>query len=81
MPLMFDSIIFDLNSYFDYSATFVYFSLHPLWIYYAARCVHFTQEQEVLSSFGGNRCTHLAPDSSKRLNPLFVIILVCLGNT
>ena len=42
MPLMFGSIIFDLNPYFGYSATFVYFSLHPLWIYYAARCVHVT---------------------------------------
>ena len=28
MPLMFDSIIFDLNPYFGYSAAFVYFSLH-----------------------------------------------------
>ena len=42
MPLVFDSIIFDLNPYFGYSATFAYFSLHPLWICYAARCVHFT---------------------------------------
>ena len=41
MFLMSDSIIFDLNSYFGYSATFVYFGLHPLWIFYAARCVHF----------------------------------------
>ena len=39
---MFSSIPFDLNLYFASSATFVYFSLHPLWIYYAARCVHFT---------------------------------------
>ena len=30
MSLMFDSIIFDLNPYFGYSVTFVYFSLHPL---------------------------------------------------
>ena len=33
---MFDSIVFD----FGYSATFVYFSVHPLQICYAARCVH-----------------------------------------
>ena len=39
--LMFDSINFDLNPYFGYSATFVCFSLHPLWICYAARYVHF----------------------------------------
>ena len=39
---MSDSIIMDLNPYFGYSATFVYFSLHPLWICYAARCIHFT---------------------------------------
>ena len=68
---MFDSIIFDLNPYFSYSATFVYFSLHPLWICYAARCVHFTvPSRGVHSSFWGNRCTHLAAHSSKRLNPL-----------
>ena len=41
MSLMFDSIIFDLNPYLGYSATFVHFSLHPLWICYAVRCVHF----------------------------------------
>ena len=40
--LMFDSIIFNLNPYFGYSAAFVYFSFHPLWICYAARCAHFT---------------------------------------
>ena len=39
---MFCSIIFDLNPYFGYSTTFVYFSLDPLWICYAARCVYFT---------------------------------------
>ena len=38
---MFDSTIFDLNPDFGYSATFVYFSLHPLWICYSGRCVHF----------------------------------------
>ena len=39
------------------------------------------QEEEVHSSSSGNRCTHLAAHSSKRLNPLSFIILVCLGNT
>ena len=39
------------------------------------------QEEEVHSSSCGNRCTHLAAHSSKRLNPLSFIILVCLGNT
>ena len=38
----FDSIIFDLNPYSGYSASFIYFSLHPLWISFDARCVHFT---------------------------------------
>ena len=42
MSLMFGSIIFDLNPYFDYIVIFVYFSLHPLWICYPARCVYFT---------------------------------------
>ena len=42
MPLMFDSIIFRLKSLFGCSATFVYLSLHPLWICYAAWCVYFT---------------------------------------
>ena len=37
------------------------------------------QEEEVHSSSCGNRCTHLAAHSSKRLNPLSVIILVCLA--
>ena len=39
---MLDNIIFDLDTYFGYSATFVCFSLHPLSICCAARCVHFT---------------------------------------
>ena len=38
------------------------------------------QEEEVHSSSCGNRCTHLAAHSSKRLNLLSAIILVCLGN-
>ena len=73
---MFDSIIFDLNLYFAYSATFVYFSF--------ASCefamlpdVHILmspQEEGVHSSSCGNRCTNLAAHSSKILNPLFVII-------
>ena len=42
MPLLFDRIIFDLNPYFGYSASFVYFSLYPLLIFYAARYVQFT---------------------------------------
>ena len=46
MPLMFDSVIFDSNPYFGYSATFLYFSLHLLWICYDARCVHFTVPSE-----------------------------------
>ena len=37
-----NSITFHSNPYFGYSTTFTYFSYHPLWIYYAARCVHFT---------------------------------------
>ena len=38
-------------------------------------------EEEVHCSSWGNRCTNLVAHSSKRLNPLSVIILVCLGNT
>ena len=36
-----NSIIFNINPYFNYSNTFDYVSLH-LWICYAATCVHFT---------------------------------------
>ena len=40
------------------------------------------QVEEVHSSSRGyKRCTHLAAHSSKRLNPLSVTILVCIGNT
>ena len=39
---MFDSITFHSNPYFGYIATFIYFSQHPLCIFYTARCVHFT---------------------------------------
>ena len=38
------------------------------------------QKEKVHSSWW-NRCTHLAAHSSKRLNSLSVIILVCLCNT
>ena len=38
------------------------------------------QEEEVDVSSCGNRFTHLAAHLSKRLNPLYVITLVCLGN-
>ena len=40
-----------------------------------------SSQEEVHYSSWGNRCTHLAAHSSKRLNPLSVIILVCVGNT
>ena len=40
-----------------------------------------TQEEEVHTSSWGDRRTHLEAHSSKTLNPLPVIILVCLGNT
>ena len=39
------------------------------------------QEEEVQSSSWGNRYTHLEAHSSKTLNPLPVIMLVCPGNT
>ena len=48
--------------------TYVYILLSP-------------QEKEVHSSSWGDGCTRLEVHSSKRLNPLSVIILVCLGNT
>ena len=38
------------------------------------------QVEEVYSSYWWGMCTHLEEHSSKRLNPLSVIILVCLGN-
>ena len=80
---MFVSIIFDLNPYFSYSAAFVYFSLHlcEFAMLLDVYILLSPQEEEVHSSSCGNRCTHLAAHSSKRLNPLSVIILVCLGNT
>ena len=42
MPLMFDSIVFNLNPFFSYSATFLYFGLNPLLICYAARYLNLT---------------------------------------
>ena len=39
------------------------------------------REEESHSSTRGDKCTYLAAQSSKRLNHLPVIILVCLGNT
>ena len=39
------------------------------------------QEEGMHSSSCGNRCAHLAAHSPKRLKPLSVIILVCLGKT
>ena len=83
MSLMFDSIIFYLNPYFGYSTTFVYFSLHLckfamlLYMYILLS----PQEEEVHSSSYGNRRIHLAAHSSKIVNHLSVIILVCRGNT
>ena len=58
---MSESITFHSNRYFNYSATFVYLSQHPLWICYAARCVHFTdpQEEEVHSSSWGGTDLHI----------------------
>ena len=41
----------------------------------------FPQEEEVHCSSWGNKCTHMAAHSSKRLNLLTVIILVCISNT
>ena len=80
---MFGSIIFDLNPSFGYSATFFisgcilceFAMLLDLYILLSP------QEEEVHSSSCGNRCTHLAAHSSKRLNVLSVIILICLANT
>ena len=80
MPLMFDSIIFDLNPYFGHSATFA-FILYEFAMLLDVYILLSPQEEEVHSSSCGNRCTHLEAPSSKRLNTLSVILLVCLGNT
>ena len=79
--LMFDSITFHSDLHFGYSATFVYFSLHPLWICYAARCVHFTVpsgRRGALFFLREQMCTI----GSTFIKKIFsVIILVCIGNT
>ena len=41
----------------------------------------YPQEEKVVSSSWGNKCTDLAAHSSKILNPLPVVILAGLGNT
>ena len=41
----------------------------------------FHQVEEVHSWSGGDRFTHLEAHSSKRMNPLSIIRLICLGNT
>ena len=38
-------------------------------------------EEEVHSASWEDRCIHLEAHSSKRLNTLSIVILVCLGNT
>ena len=81
---MLGSIIFNLNPYFGYSATFVFFSVCILCNFALLLDVYILQspqEEEVHSSSYWNRCTYLAAHSSKRLKPLPVIILVCLSNT
>ena len=79
---MFQSITFHSNPYFGYSATFILVSI--LCEFAMLRDVYillFAKEEELHSSSSGTRWTHLAAHSSKRLNPLPVIILVCLDNT
>ena len=78
---MFDSIIFDLNPYFGYSATFVYFSLHPMEFAMSLDAfILLSPWEEELHSSCDNRCTHLTAHSSKRFISLSVIILVFLRN-
>ena len=79
---MFGSIILDLNFYFDYSATFVYFSYWILYEFAMLLDVYIllsSQEEEVHSFSCGNRCTH-GSTFIKNIKP-FVIILVCCDNT
>ena len=77
---MFDRKIFDSNPYFSFSAISV--CIHcELAMLLDVYILLSPQEEEVHSSSCGNRCTHRAAHSSKRLNLLSVIILVCLGNT
>ena len=79
----FASIAFHSKPYYGSSTIFIYFCQHPLWICYAARCVQFTvfSGRKGVLFFPRDRSTHLAAHSSKRLNPLYVIILVSLDNT
>ena len=79
---MFDSIIFNLNPYFGYRATFFYFSLHPLRICYDGRSVHFTVpsgRRDALFFLWEQMYTY-GSTFIKKIKP-FVIILVCLSNT
>ena len=61
---------------------------HHFYLFYLASYVFFVMasdvydllsphEEEVNSSYWGDRCTQSAPHSSKRFKPLFVIILLC----
>ena len=67
---MFVSMIFNLNPYFDSVCVLCEFAM-----LLDVNILLSPQEEEVLSFSYGNRCTHLAAHSSKRLNPLFVILL------
>ena len=80
---MFGNIIFDLNPFLAI-VPLSFFSVCILCEFAMLLDVYILlspQEEEVHSSSCGNRCTHLAAHSSKILNPLSVILLVCLGNT
>ena len=79
---MFDSITFHSNLYFCSSATFIsdsilceFAMLPDVYILLSP------QEEEVHSSSWGKRRKYLAAHSSKWLNLLSVIILVCISNT
>ena len=82
---MFDSITFHTNPWFGHIATLVYISL----VYISTLCessmqpgvyiLLFRQEGRGALFFLRDRCTHLAAHSSKRLNSLSVILLVCIA--
>ena len=81
---MFDSIIFDLKPYFGKSATFAYFSLHPLWICYAATCVHFTVPSGTLLCFLVTASAKKKRKKEKKKNAdvikfLAILKKICLG--
>ena len=79
---MFDTFTFQSKPLFGYSAAFISFSI--LCEFAMLRNVYILLtplEKEVHSSSLGDRCTHLAAHSSERLNSLYVIVIVCLGNT